>query len=70
MRIFPYLQDSRFSKYERELLFKLRSKTVWVKDNFKNAYLNNDMLCDFVQTIPLHPITPTPMSPADVNYDS
>ena len=41
----PYLLDNRFSKSERELLFKLRSKTVDVKENFKNAYLHNDMLC-------------------------
>ena len=34
------------NKSERELLFKLRSRTVLVKDNFKNAYLNNDMLCE------------------------
>ena len=41
----PYLLDSRFSKAERELLFRLRSNTVDVKDNFKHAYQNNDMLC-------------------------
>ena len=41
-----YLKDNRFTKNERELLFKLRSRTVQVKDNFKNAYLNNDMLCE------------------------
>ena len=41
-----YLIDDRFTKSERELLFKLRSRTVLVKDNFKNAYLNNDMLCE------------------------
>ena len=40
-----YLIDDRFTKSERELLFKLRSRTVLVKDNFKNAYLNNDMMC-------------------------
>ena len=42
----PYLLDPKFRKDERELLFKLRSKTVFVKDNFKNAYQNNDMLCE------------------------
>ena len=41
----PYLLDSRFSKAERELLFRLRSNTVDVKDHFKHAYQNNDMLC-------------------------
>ena len=41
----PYLLNGRFSREERELLFKLRSKTICVKNNFKNAYLNNDMLC-------------------------
>ena len=41
----PYLLDNRFSKSERELLFRLRSRTVDVKENFKNAYLHNDMLC-------------------------
>ena len=35
----PYLTDYRFSKEDRELLFKLRSKTVNVKQNFPNAYL-------------------------------
>ena len=59
MRISPYLQDSRFSKSERELLFKLRSKTIWVKDNFRNAYLDNDMLCDLCKLFPCtqsHPL--------------
>ena len=59
MRISPYLQDSRFSKDERELLFKLRSKTIWVKDNFRNAYLDNDMLCDLCKLFPCtqaHPL--------------
>ena len=41
----PYLL-TRFSKAERELLFRLRSKTIWVKENFTHAYLNNDMLCE------------------------
>ena len=59
MRISLYLQDSRFSKDERELLFKLRSKTIWVKDNFRNAYLDNDMLCDLCKLFPCtqaHPL--------------
>ena len=59
MRISPYLQDSRFSRCERDLLFKLRSKTIWVKENFKNAYLNNDMLCDLCKLFPCtqsHPL--------------
>ena len=46
LAISEYLIDDRFTKSERELLFKLRSRTVSVKDNFKNAYLNNDMLCE------------------------
>ena len=41
----PYLNDSRFTKTERELLFKLRSRTVQVKHNFQNANLQN-MLCE------------------------
>ena len=44
--ISEYLIDRRFSKEERELLFRLRSKTVDVKENFKNAYVNNNMLCE------------------------
>ena len=52
MRISPYLVDSRFSKGERELLFQLRAKTINVKENFKNAYLNNDMLCDLCRLFP------------------
>ena len=44
--ISEYLIDKRFSKEERELLFRLRSETVDVKENFKNAYLNNNMLCE------------------------
>ena len=45
MALSEYLVDVRFNKSERELLFKLRSRTIQVKDNFKNAYINNDMLC-------------------------
>ena len=45
IEISQYLLDNRFSKQERELLFRLRSKTIDVKENFRNAYLNNDMLC-------------------------
>ena len=52
MSISPYLSDTRFSKNERELLFKLRSKTIQVKDNFKNAYQNNDLLCDLCKLFP------------------
>ena len=40
-----YLLDSRFSKSERELLFKLRSKTLKVKSNFRNGNQEN-MFCD------------------------
>ena len=52
MNISPYLKDSRFSKTERELLFRLRSKTIWVKENFANAYLHNNMLCDLCKLFP------------------
>ena len=59
MDISPYLVDDRFSKKARELLFKLRSKTVAVKQNFRNAYLNNDMLCELCLLFPCtqsHPL--------------
>ena len=59
MKTSPYLLDSRFSREERELLFKLRSKTIFVKGNFKNAYLNNDMLCNLCSLFPCtqsHPL--------------
>ena len=59
MSVSPYLVDSRFSKEERELLFKLRSKTISVKGNFPNAYFNNDMLCDLCHLFPCtqtHPL--------------
>ena len=54
-----YLLDHRFNKDERELLFRLRSRTVAVKNNFKNAYYNNDMLCDLCKLFPCtqsHPL--------------
>ena len=59
MEISPYLVDSRFLKEEREILFKLRSRTISVKQNFQNAYMNNDMLCDLCQLFPCtqsHPL--------------
>ena len=59
LSISPYLIDRRFSKENRELLFKLRSKTILVKENFKNAYLNNDMLCELCLLFPCtqsHPL--------------
>ena len=59
MKISPYLVDTRFLKEEREMLFKLRSKTISVKQNFKNAYFNNDMLCDLCHLFPCtqsHPL--------------
>ena len=40
-----YLLDSRFTKVERELLFKLRSQTIQVKANFRNGNIEN-MLCE------------------------
>ena len=36
-----YLTDNRFSKCERDLLFKLRSRTIQVKNNFRNANQDN-----------------------------
>ena len=48
----PYLIDERFSKSERELLFRLRSQTIQVKEIFSNAYFNNDMLCDLCKLFP------------------
>ena len=59
MEISPYLVDSRFLKEEREMMFKLRSRTISVKLNFPNAYMNNDMLCDLCQLFPCtqsHPL--------------
>ena len=57
--ISPFLMDERFTKSERDLLFKLSSRTVWVKGNFPNAYLNNDMLCELCKLFPCtqaHPL--------------
>ena len=59
MNISEYLVDSRFSKDERELLFQLRAKTVLVKENFQNAFFNNNMLCDLCKLFPCtqsHPL--------------
>jgi hypothetical protein len=52
MNISPYLIDERFSKSERELLFRLRSQTIQVKVKFSNAYFNNDMMCDLCKLFP------------------
>ena len=55
----PYLCDPRFNKTEREILFKLRSRTIQTKENFQNAYLNNDMLCELCKLFPctqFHPL--------------
>ena len=55
----PYLMDSRLNKEERELLFKLRSRTVYVKENFRNAFQNNNMMCDLCKLFPctqFHPM--------------
>ena len=43
-----YLTDNRFTKSQRELLFKLRSKTVQVKANFRNGNIQN-MICEICQ---------------------
>ena len=59
MSISEYLVDSKFSKDERELLFQLRAKTVLVKENFQNAFFNNNMLCDLCKLFPCtqsHPL--------------
>ena len=45
LTIAPYLVDSRFTKSEQELLFKLRSRTVEVKYNFQNGNPGS-LLCD------------------------
>ena len=55
----PYLCDPRFKKKEREILFKLRSRTIQTKENFQNAYLNNNMLCELCKLFPctqFHPL--------------
>ena len=52
MRVSTSLVDSRFSRNERELLFQLRAKTVMVKENFQNAFYNNDMLCELCKLFP------------------
>ena len=54
-----YLCDPRFNKTEREILFKLRSRTIQTKENFQNAYMNNDMLCKLCKLFPctqFHPL--------------
>ena len=40
LKLAGYLEDSRFSTEKKQLLFKLRSKTLDVKQNFKSAYQN------------------------------
>ena len=50
--IAQYLVDSRLNKYERELLFKLRSRTLNVKENFKSAFWNSNLLCDLCHLFP------------------
>ena len=47
-----YLTDDRFSQEERELLFRLRSKTLTVKENFSHLYYNRSMLCDLCHLFP------------------
>jgi hypothetical protein len=54
-----YLCDPRFNKTEREILFKLRSRTIQTKENFQNAYMKNDMLCELCKLFPctqFHPL--------------
>lgn len=40
-----YLSDIRFTKKQVEILLALRSRTIWVKENFKNMYTSDNMLC-------------------------
>ena len=41
----PYLSDSRFSLKQKQLLFKLRTRMLDIKGNFKVTYKNN-IQCD------------------------
>ena len=43
MAMKPYLTDRRLSKEDVQLLFKLRTKMVDVKTNFKSQY--SDLIC-------------------------
>ena len=45
LRIQDYLISTKFSNHEKELLIKLRTRMVDVKDNFKQKYEDN-MSCD------------------------
>ena len=45
-----YFIDERFSKSESQLLFRLRSKTLNVKQNFENQHTNN--LCQTCRLFP------------------
>ena len=38
LKVAEYLKDSRFNTREKQLLFKLRSRTLDVKQNFKNQH--------------------------------
>ena len=40
-----YLTNSKFTKSETQMLFKVRTRMFNVKENFENMY-QNDMLCD------------------------
>ena len=39
-----YLKSSKFSNYQVEMLFKLRSRNIDVKSNFKSKYKFNNIL--------------------------
>ena len=41
-----YITDHRFTSDEVKLCFQLRTFTFAVKSNFKNMYLNTDLLCE------------------------
>ena len=46
-----YLADSSFNLREKQLLFRLRSRTFEAKANFRNRYQNN-LQCDLCGTCP------------------
>ena len=51
LSVAAYLTDNRFSKTERELLFKLRSSTLQVKKNFRIGNIDNN-LCEICRLFP------------------
>ena len=53
LSVAAYLTDNRFSKTERELLFKLRSSTLQVKKNFRIGNIDNN-LCEICRLFLVH----------------